>query len=415
MEGDNNDEGTAHSTHGSFTASLLDQFSWFRPTSTTASVGTNQEEEEEWMQDKEQEISSCLNGTTTATRRRRKRKNLSSSSSKTQGGGGEGLLALSEEDDTVVDLWKLRQLAITKGGYLSNALRRQAWPKLVCAYQDVVLSRPKSVTPESVATRDYQRLRRDVPRTQWQIEAHVVRARHRQQQLDTTRRRRKVNFLPGLVERPTTDHDSQSTASTPLDTTVLVVVDSQDHDDDDDSAVPSPLSGGGACTPTSHSSFPFTATTAATALSEHEQAILTNIVVGFLRTPVGENPHFEDDRFRYFAGLVDLTALILVTLESPSLTKLVLQKLGQWHLRDASRPSSRGLVETTLRLCFKPLLLSTMTQGNPSVLVETLLTMDYPNAAVDWILCWFARQFNNLDVMNRVLDFFMASHAMMPL
>ena len=88
-------------------------------------------------------------------------------------------------------------------------------------------------------------------------------------------------------------------------------------------------------------------------------------------------------------------------------------------LRDASRPSSRGLVETTLRLCFKPLLLSTMTtttsQGNPSVLVETLLTMDYPNAAVDWILCWFARQFNNLDVMNRVLDFFMASHAMMPL
>ena len=57
---------------------------------------------------------------------------------------------------------------------------------------------------------------------------------------------------------------------------------------------------------------------------KQEQTIVTNVVSSCLRTAAPESVAFEDDRFHYFTGLHDLTALIMVNLESPSLSSLVL-------------------------------------------------------------------------------------------
>jgi hypothetical protein len=55
-----------------------------------------------------------------------------------------------------------------------------------------------------------------------------------------------------------------------------------------------------------------------------DREILFNVVSSMLRTPYQESDLFEDDRYRYYAGLQDVTALLVINLESPSLASWIL-------------------------------------------------------------------------------------------
>ena len=39
-----------------------------------------------------------------------------------------------------VDLWKLRDLALSRGGLIHAQIRKQAWPKLVAAHEQILVS-----------------------------------------------------------------------------------------------------------------------------------------------------------------------------------------------------------------------------------------------------------------------------------
>lgn len=301
----------------------------------------------------------------------------------------------NNKSNETVNLCQLRGFASSKGGFLSSSLRKQVWPKLVATYQDVLLSSSSSSLSsplETVSTQDYTRLQREIPLTKWHMEAHVLYARRqRLQMLDTAAAAAARRVVDDDTSKPMGNHQMELN-------TIL---------EGSCETVPSPLSGAG--TPV-HGCRNW-ATRPPAVLSQHEQALLSSIVVNFLRTPPSDqdNPHYEHDRHCYFAGLNDLTALLLIGLESPSLTKCVLQKLGEWHLRDASRPTTTVL-EGTLEMCF-----SVLIQAADPQLANHLNGMRYPTAAVGWIGCWFAREFANANVASRLVDFFLANHAIAPL
>jgi hypothetical protein len=58
--------------------------------------------------------------------------------------------------------------------------------------------------------------------------------------------------------------------------------------------------------------------------SKYEQNIVANVIISVLRTPASEHSSFADDRFHYYSGLHNLTAILLANLESPSLTSMIL-------------------------------------------------------------------------------------------
>ena len=78
------------------------------------------------------------------------------------------------DGDDEVDLWHLRELALTRGGFLSAQVRKRAWPKLMGAHQQVLLhaSAYANTTNSShhqrqveITERDMQLVQRDISRS----------------------------------------------------------------------------------------------------------------------------------------------------------------------------------------------------------------------------------------------------------
>ncbi|EED92583.1 hypothetical protein THAPSDRAFT_262611, partial [Thalassiosira pseudonana CCMP1335] len=70
-----------------------------------------------------------------------------------------------------VDLWKLRELALTEGGLVNDSLRKLAWPKLVGVSNDghdhIPIPPTNEVTiPNSL---DWEQIDRDVARVTWHL------------------------------------------------------------------------------------------------------------------------------------------------------------------------------------------------------------------------------------------------------
>jgi len=111
---------------------------------------------------------------------------------------------LRGNDREVVDLWKLRELALSPGGLLCPALRRRAWPTLVGCHEQVLevtttaaaagggfddIHR-KLVTPSAS---DTQALERGVGKTVWAVEDCLIASRE-EQRLQERRMRRYLEI-----------------------------------------------------------------------------------------------------------------------------------------------------------------------------------------------------------------------------
>jgi len=224
-----------------------------------------------------------------------------------------------------IDLWQLRELALSPGGLLEPSLRKRAWPLLTAcvANKNNSTSTKKGTTSSSaggvitLSNADLAALQAEVPHTVWNVQEHFV----QQQQLvkahsdNHGRSFKKVSFAP-----PTKGMAVPGTA------TVEEAKEGDDHDDnenelickeqvDDDSR--SSLWSHGSCSIDSRRWRGRNA-------GKLEQKIVANAVTSCLRLRAPESEAFQDDRFHYFTGLHDLTALLMINLESPSLGSLVL-------------------------------------------------------------------------------------------
>lgn len=322
---------------------------------------------DEDLEEKQQEIQNCLNGV--------------------------------EEE---VDLWQLRDLALSRGGLINSHIRKRAWPKIVAAHQQILL--PSTTCQHQalvdVSNSSMQLLIKDVAHSVWAIEDHVNMARQQHELKLSRLRKRKVSFVPELTLAASEESDGPS----PIKSIDFANHLSEGDDGTGDGSV-------GTFSPMSVSTYSVgVKTLPKRTASRNEQKVLFNIVLSVLRTLPEDNPYFEDDRYKYYQGLSDVAALLLINLESPSLTSLVLGQLAQWHMRDAMRSSTTS-VETAVHLTFYPLL----KKADSALYSHISSCLEIPSFCLPWIQGLFCQQLVDIRVASRLMDVFLVSHAMMPM
>lgn len=367
----------AHSQVTNFSAEFMAKFEWlFLPHWSDLN-------EEAWKE-KENEILDCLQGT-----------------------------------NDVVDLWKLRELALSKGGLLTPNLRKRAWLKLTACHEQVLSSKPYQplVDPSRF---DMEGLRHDVSKTIWNVEEHLVASKKEQKEQDAKqqqylelqkqRGQKRVSWAPMASPVPGTRSDPPKTIAT------SPATDDGDETNNDESSNLScddmEAFSPGHSVLTQETNFTLSSRVVRwRKASIQEQKILFNVITAVLRTEAAPSPHFEDDRYHYFSGLQDITALLIINLESPSLTTMVLNRLAEGHLRDSMR-SDRLIVETAIAHMFMPLL-ELVDSGLYDHLHAAGIVL--PAFARRWITCWFSQDVPNVQTASRIMDVLMASHPLMPM
>lgn len=369
----------------SWTASLRTQLPWLpSPNSSNLSIIANDQEIEVMVMTKKlNDISTCL------------------------------------DQGVSVDLWKLRELALSHGGFISQNIRKRAWPKLVGAHQQVLLhaaamdtNNNNNNTSEDTPTLTYRRkasvevtrddmilLETDLAQpTVWNIEDLLSKNR-----LTTTTK--KVSFaLPGLA------------AVSP--TGSLVAVDKASSSNDGTTSplatTPQPVLYASSAATTTASSVASTVCSSTLSLfsrSAQEKAILKNTIVSLLRTlPENEDPTSPEDRFHYYHGLQDLTSILLINLESPSLTSIMLKKLATFSLEDTLRHG--GSMERAVHVLVDKLLY----QVDPTLYDHVEDDVVVVSGVVGgWIPSWFSSVVKNFQMASRLVDVLLVSHATMPM
>lgn len=310
----------------------------------------------------------------------------------------EILDTLQGQDETV-DLWKLRELALSPGGLIDPSLRKRAWPILThCHIGVFAKTGTETVAPSTI---DLINLKHDAKRTVWDVSEHFSNQNH-----NKVKTERKVSFSPIVeIQRDCEQHPPTVTSSSPT---------SEDEDNHNSACTfEGPTHWSHTSETTVNSSF--TESTSRRLrwrrASKHEQKIVCNVVTSILRLEAPESHVFADDRFHYYSGLHNLTALVMVNLESPSLTSLVMGKLAVYHLRDAMR-KERHLMETALLLSFFPIL-QRADAGLYHFIVHNA-GFKLPTFALSWVSSWFASDIADIAVASRLLDVFLVSHPLMP-
>jgi len=281
---------TAHSTTSHFSAGFKAHFEWLFLPSSSQTLS-----EDQWK-DKEERIQKALAG----------------------------------DEQGVVDLWLLRELALSPGGLLCPALRKQAWPKLIGCHEmvlqvassgDAAAPTPALVTP---CTEDMQALKRDVSKTIWSVEDYLNASREQQKLQEEKlqhflsiqrQRNKKVSFAmdvmtPKSINTNINEDDEHGDSNSPPQTIATSPSSNDDDEMEDDEA--SLLSEEADCCEEALNdscSYDPSETTQSTAftLSSRvvrwrratisEQKILYNVILSILRTQAEPSEYFVDDRF----------------------------------------------------------------------------------------------------------------------
>jgi hypothetical protein len=253
-----------------------------------------------------------------------------------------------DDDTNMIDLWQLRELSLSYGGLLDPKLRKRAWPILTQAMimnatmnTSTTDSSSSSVQQHvSIQSKDLLQIQKDVMRTVWNVKAHF-RSQQKQQTAaslqqapknDNTTRRVKF-FVVDENERnqhPDADRVETSTSHSNEDENGNSKPDPNYIDDflyDDTTSI---MSSSFAGTTNSRRSTTSSKHSRSTKASKHEQRTVTNVIASCLRTIPSVSSTSErataptDNRLHYYTGFHDLTALVMVNVESLSISALLL-------------------------------------------------------------------------------------------
>eukprot|EP00523_Entomoneis_sp_CCMP467_P007806 CAMPEP_0168742302 /NCGR_PEP_ID=MMETSP0724-20121128/12965_1 /TAXON_ID=265536 /ORGANISM="Amphiprora sp., Strain CCMP467" /LENGTH=1721 /DNA_ID=CAMNT_0008789845 /DNA_START=114 /DNA_END=5275 /DNA_ORIENTATION=+ len=113
----------------------------------------------------------------------------------------------------------------------------------------------------------------------------------------------------------------------------------------------------------------------------------------------------------YYSGLQDIVALTLMNLASPSLTRLLLERLTTHHLACFCQDAARGDVSLGLNRLLprvdRELYLFLERQGDDKSALVSICQ--------EWVMTWFTQHVLDATLASRLLDLFVVSHPAMPL
>jgi hypothetical protein len=199
-----------------------------------------------------------------------------------------------------VDLWQLRELALSPGGLVNAELRQRAWPLLTQA-----LTPAGTTTVHPLAPLDVWRIQRDVKHSLWNIQRAAASITIASSPM-RPRKPRRVQFAVDFLDQEKDEVETRSPEDTKeASSTIIRPLDDGKENDDP----------GGSLDPSSRK-IPRRRRSASAA----EQRMVANVLTSCLqRAPIpGEDP------YSYYTGFHDVTTLVLRNLQSLSLTSLLL-------------------------------------------------------------------------------------------
>ena len=371
-----------------------------------------------------------------------------------------------DSESEIVNLWQLREEALTPGGLLSSSIRKSAWPKLLACHEQVWKNHHFLVLEEDqpnsgrISIADPKRLdilslQQDVARTLWRIQEHMEASKREQERKNQHLKghnKKQVSFASPIAVvqkmqgRALFPSNSCSTGTTSMGTLQEVsappcpeIIATSSSEDEDDTA--SEMKGATSNITTSEPvSTPFLSESAVTSTfllqhpecdndtvdlsiqsqetsfsatsrvirwrraSRQEQKILFNVILSVIRSipPNSASPN------QYYTGLQDLAAILVINLESPSLTSLVLTKLSHYHLyrsfQNPEDPCHFAKAVFPLLEAVDPTLHNFLHSAGLSLALFSR----------QWISCWFAQDVPDVFTASRLLDVLIVSHPLMP-
>lgn len=412
-------------------------------------------------EDKIDEILNCLNGVSTSRT------------------SATSIDPEHSDDEKVVDLWHLRELAISKHGLVNANIRKRAWPKLVGANEHILNSsiaslpthfsrgsgqQEKTLKLNDLPETDIVMIKKDIAECVWNIEDEIKLVRRKREEEKEIKRSAGIQIVfkkekIGGEDASIASLDSGVSSITAGRITPQLIPEAVrafprfGSSPGVNAFVNQSPSASGASTPVSGIATPNTLPSITPigiqnlSINENsdvsstikkskarylrkrkeERRLLLNIITSVLRTVPNEEESSDIDsdlgvdddtivadnikKLYYFKGMHNLVGPILITLESPSLTSLVVNRLAQSHLRDAMG-STFDNIQAGIRLLFMPLL-EKVDKPLHDYLIKGGLK-DPCIFALQWVLCWFTTDVPNYDIIGRLYDVFITSHASFP-
>ena len=316
----------------------------------------------------------------------------------------------STEPD-VVDLWHLRTLSLSPGGLLNATLRKRCWPKLLGLDEAILLNNNTSNTimsdgfSGSIRSLAVKTLAIQSALTQYEMPWDV------ESMIKSQRRAREAERMQSLLLRCAGNVNSSDAASVASSSVSSIAAPGTFHKQGKKE------------------------------MTKQELSIMTNILTAvFRQTTSGLDAKNIDPAI--IRQLADLAALLLINLESPSLTSLMMQSLAKEHHLHLNRTDDeieKNRSTHTIDSVFWTLVdcrddkLGSMLRGN--MLAADTNDDDESSFVAGWITSWFASALPTgldsrvsidtagtdsiasieLEVASRFIDVFLCSHPYMPI
>lgn len=385
------------------------------------SICTQKEHEEELLENKAIAILNCLGGIFTSKRN-------------------------SINEVKLVDLWHLRQLALTYGGLINASIRKRAWLKLLDANDHIFTTSAglpwdteqngnNSSPVVSLSDDEIALIQGDIEQCKWDVENLIKVSRK------IRKHQRRTGKNVGYIIDGDTDSISNASFGSGLTSngriTPQMIPESirafprvGGHSGDGCSSPPfhlyNPLVDQESIPSTDKGTFSIAEeetflsqdppqSIGKRKISREERSLLLNIILSVLRELPNDTYLYENEESRrlyYFQGMYNIAAVLLITLESPSLSSLAIKKLAQFHFRDYCAPTFMN-TQAAIRIIFMPLL-----KEMDPLFHQTLLDKgisDPCSFVLPWIICWYANDIFEYDIICRLFDVFMSSHALLPI
>eukprot|EP00566_Odontella_aurita_P008168 CAMPEP_0113534392 /NCGR_PEP_ID=MMETSP0015_2-20120614/5133_1 /TAXON_ID=2838 /ORGANISM="Odontella" /LENGTH=667 /DNA_ID=CAMNT_0000433547 /DNA_START=378 /DNA_END=2385 /DNA_ORIENTATION=- /assembly_acc=CAM_ASM_000160 len=142
------------------------------------------------------------------------------------------------------------------------------------------------------------------------------------------------------------------------------------------------------------------------------QNLLMSLILSSIAPKRSNSGDVAEDRLHYYQGFHDVVSVMLIQLgpDRPQLASAILRKLSRHNLRDNMREDFE-LLTASLEAAFFPLL-----KFFDEALHDFLTHCGLNSASVlSWVLTWFSHDVRDADTAGRLFDVFLASHAAMPI
>mmetsp|Transcript_53743 Transcript_53743/g.61124 ORF Transcript_53743/g.61124 Transcript_53743/m.61124 type:complete len:514 (+) Transcript_53743:116-1657(+) len=253
-----------------------------------------------------------------------------------------------------VDLWELRELALSDGGLLRAKYRQKAWPKLVGLKEDDIpeleLCRTRSASPSSVSTLD------DIPSSEWFPASNGI-------IMDEEEKKSEIEANFDLIRR-----DSGRSV-------IFRYNEIQNNNNISNTSITPPYA------------------------SERLVQVLENTI------------RQENTSLHYYQGLHDIAGVVLHNMDyQVDATTQILKQISHSHLRDAMRENFVN-INWFLSVFLPPLVEKVDPYVHYSLQVAQV---DLATICLPWMITWFTHDIHDPEIAGRLIDAFLSGHPLMP-